>query len=255
MLGFKKICVVFICCVFVFNIAGCATMEEHKGAATGAGVGAAAGAGLGFLFGGKEGALIGAAAGAALGGLIGSYQDKKLKDRKQTISENPNIDTSKVIVRMNSVNVKPTSGNAFLQKFVKSEEQKHDNQIYGGDKIDLVLDYTLTAPGEGTTIELQDIRSLSKTTLKGENKVIFESPRTYTSDQGTFESTLQFTIPKEAQEGNYNYKTTLKLEDQQYSKDVTFHIASAPVESKPDNAPEKTSYYLGEGRYLIVEIS
>jgi len=84
---YGKIISIAVILTFLTGIFGCASLpEEHKGAATGAGIGAVTGAVAGTLLGAKgaktEMAILGGLAGALAGGAIGhyAYDQKRTKD-------------------------------------------------------------------------------------------------------------------------------------------------------------------------------
>jgi hypothetical protein len=84
-MGLKLISVA-VALAFMASLVGCATIpEEHKDAATGAGVGAAAGTVEGGVFGGgTKAAVIGGLFGALVGGVIGHYGYGQKKTRDET---------------------------------------------------------------------------------------------------------------------------------------------------------------------------
>lgn len=76
-----------VCVVAMAGLVGCETLEDHKGAAVGAGAGAVLGAAAGAAIGGHDnrgtGAVIGGVLGAAGGGVAGDQlYDKDKREGK-----------------------------------------------------------------------------------------------------------------------------------------------------------------------------
>lgn len=81
----KTSLIIFSISLFLFS--GCATTDENKNTAKGAGIGAAAGALLGGIIGNQQGnpergAVAGAVIGATIGGVAGHRMDKQAKELK-----------------------------------------------------------------------------------------------------------------------------------------------------------------------------
>lgn len=190
----KKLCVIVT--IFIFMIAAsCATLEEHKGAATGGAIGA----GLGGLIGaavapgghGLQGAIIGGVAGALLGGAVGHYGFDKKKTQVETNNAYAYNDAN-VSVRIETINVNP-------------------KKVKAGEKVDLDMTYAVLTTSEGIA-RVKEIREI----WIGDNQ--FGNPETTVEHKGgTYQSNMPIFLPQDAQKGTYKVRYIVQTD---YSKDT-----------------------------------
>ncbi len=194
----KKVFVLFTITVF-FLTASCASIpEEHKGAATGAGVGAAAGAVIGGLSGGTRGAVIGGLIGVLAGGAVGHYA----YDRKKTQAETNKAygyTGSGASATIESVQVTPRS-------------------IKPGQKVDLNYTYAvLTNTQDAVSVrELREIYYGNDLWGNPEVKV----DRT----GGTYQSTIPISLPTDAKKGTYKVRYIVEAGSSKDSREATFIV-------------------------------
>lgn len=190
----KKLCVIVTIFIFM-TVASCATLEEHKGAASGGAIGA----GLGGLIGaavapgghGLQGAIIGGLAGAILGGAVGHYGFDKKKTQVETNNTYAYNDAN-VTVRIETVNV-------------------HPKKVKAGEKVDLDMTYAVLTTSEGIA-RVREIREI----WIGDNQ--FGNPETTVEHKGgTYQSNIPIFLPKDAQKGTYKVRYIVQTE---YSKDT-----------------------------------
>ena len=108
----SRIIALLVVGLFLLNIFGCAAVpEEHKGAATGAGIGAATGVIAGGLLGAHgaktEMAVLGGLLGALAGGAIGHYAVDQKRTAQETNSRY-NYQSSAASVRIEEASAYPT---------------------------------------------------------------------------------------------------------------------------------------------------
>jgi outer membrane lipoprotein SlyB len=120
----------------IFTLAGftgsCATVEEHQGAAVGAGAGAATGAAAGALFGKSTGAaVVGGLLGALAGGAIGHYAYDQKRTGEQTAKEYNYQSSQGPVLRIESVYSTPQS-------------------ISPGEEVQLSMTYAVLTPSPGS---------------------------------------------------------------------------------------------------------
>jgi len=191
----KKPFVMFIILSFL-TLSSCATLEEHKGAATGAAVGA----GLGGLIGaavapgghGLAGAIIGGLAGGLIGGAVGHYAFDTKRTQTETNKAYGYTPDKGSSVRIESIDVKP--------KTVKA-----------GGKLDTNLTYAVLTPSnEG--VNIKEIREI----WYGDS--LWGNPETTVSRQGgTYQSNIPIFLPSDIKKGTYKVRYIVQTD---FSKDM-----------------------------------
>jgi len=190
--------------VFLLNVFGCASIpEEHKGAATGAGIGAATGVIAGSLLGGHgaktEMAILGGLAGALVGGAIGHYAVDQKRTAQDTNSRY-NYQSSAVSIRIEDTSAYPTSVNA-------------------GDKVDLKATYAILGVSSGSQIDLVEKREITHA-----GQVVGNPEVTVSRSGGTYTSTVPLFMPSDAKPGMYTVRTTIQAANTSDSRESTFNV-------------------------------
>lgn len=186
-------------------IAGCAstsgdpnassTSKTDRGVALGAVLGAVAGALVASGDNRAKGAIIGALAGAAIGHVIGSYQDRQTATREQAVQRYglASIDSSRLEVE--DAAIAPQTARA-------------------GTVVESSVQYTTLVPGENSQVNMHETRTL----VAADNSVVQLGDRQVARAQGSHNSTIKFTIPRDFPAGDYRLVTTLS--DGQQTKTV-----------------------------------
>jgi surface antigen len=168
-------------------VSGCATIpEEHKGAATGAGVGAAAGAVLGAAMGDTKGAVIGGLLGALVGGAIGHYYYDQNKARSETTDQYKYKATQGPMLRIEDASVVPQT-------------------VAPGGKVDMKLTYAVLTPAEATELTVVEKRE-----IRHEGSLVGTPEVTVVRKGGTYTSTIPLTLPAGAKKGLYVVTSTVQ---------------------------------------------
>jgi len=168
-------------------VTGCATIpEEHKGAATGAGVGAAAGAVLGAAMGDTKGAVIGGLLGALVGGAIGHYYYDQNKTRNETSSQYGYRSTQGPMIRIEGASVEPQT-------------------VVPGGKVDMKLTYAVLTPTEATELTIVEKRE-----IRHEGNLVGNPEVTVVHKGGTYTSNIPLTLPADAKKGLYVVTSTVQ---------------------------------------------
>lgn len=169
-----------------------------------AGTGAVAGGVIGGLIGNQQGhALEGAAIGAAVGGLAGwgihKYRTRQAKTAEETYKDYQYEPDAGFKLDMKGGGVSPSVASP-------------------GDKVTATVQYaTLGAPPGG--VQVHEMRTLKK---DGEALLVLHD-ETVTREDGTWENTLEFQIPNDAEPGTYTVAETVIAEGQRFDRefDVT----------------------------------
>lgn len=185
-----------------FVCASCATIEEHKGAATGATIGAATGGLIGVAAApagkGLGGAIIGGLTGGILGGVIGHYAFDTKRDQADTNSAYGYRDNS-VAVRVETVNVSP-------------------HRVRPGDKIDLNMTYAVLTQGN-------EMVSVRETREIWYGNSMWGNPETTISRQGgTYASGVPVFLPTNAQKGIYKVRYIVETGRSRDSRESEFTV-------------------------------
>ena len=191
--------------MFVLGISGCATIpEEHKGAATGAGIGTVAGALGGALIAGEgsrtKGAIIGGLAGALIGGVIGNYT----VDQKKTATETAN-----------KYNYQPSAGTV-----VRIEgSSARPALVRPGDKVDLDATYAVMTPSSNTQVSITEARE-----VRLNNELVGNPEVNVSHAAGTYTSSVPLFLPTDAKKGTYRVITTIKTDVGKDSRESSFIV-------------------------------
>jgi len=191
--------------VFILGTSGCVTVsEEHKGAATGAGLGGVTGAVAGALLAGEgsrtKGALIGGLAGALLGGVIGNYTVDKKKTAQETTSKYAYDPSAGVIVRIETATVTPAV-------------------VTSGGTASLEATYAVMAPSSNSQVAITESREV---TLNGE---LVGNPEVNVSHTaGTYHTSIPLILPTDAKKGKYRVITTIKTAAGKDSRESSFIV-------------------------------
>lgn len=177
----KKVIVYLLLLSFLcLQLTGCASMSgAQKGAAGGALVGSI----IGAVIGGKNGAAIGGAVlgaigGALLGGAAGNYYDRKVASRTEAIKKyRYNFKEDMIVIEDSSI----------LPQYAAS-----------GTKLEAHIQYTVLSPKSYMETKIKETRILD---LGSERIVLAE--REISRAQGTYASTLRFTLPRDLPKGSY----------------------------------------------------
>jgi hypothetical protein len=202
---YRKFISITVILTFLTGVFGCASLnEEHKGAATGAGIGAVTGAVAGTLLGAKgaktEMAILGGLAGALAGGAIGHYAYDQKRTKDETARKYNYSSSQGNLIRIEDFSVVPASA-------------------MPGDTIELKMTYALLGVGAGKEVTISEIREIR---YEGEifGKPQVNVPRT----DGTYVSTIPVTLPNDAKKGKYNVLTTVQSPYAIDSKEASFQI-------------------------------
>jgi hypothetical protein len=180
-----------IAALLVPLLAGCATtnggLQEHKGAAVGAGAGAVGGAVIGGLVGGKRGAVVGGLLGALTGGVVGNYYDQKEKDLAETRQAHSEYSAAKgTRVKIERVRATPATAAP-------------------GDTVDIQMTYAVLTPTEGLMVPVKETREILFNGARvGETSVDIER------EGGTWRSVVPITLPPDARPGSYRVVATVE---------------------------------------------
>ncbi len=191
--------------VFVSGLLGCASIpEEHKGAATGAGIGAVTGAAAGAIF-AKEGrkteaAILGGLAGALIGGVIGHYAFDTKRTRDETAKRYNYQQSMGTMVRVEDVAVVPTT-------------------IRPGDKVELRATYAVLGTAPDSEINLTEIREIR---IGGE--LVGRPEVNVVRGGGTYTSTVPVYLPSDAKNGTYSVVTTVQSQTAKDSRETFFYV-------------------------------
>jgi hypothetical protein len=202
---FRKIIPIAVILTFFAGGFGCASVtEEHKGAATGAGIGAVTGAVAGTLLGAKgaktEMAILGGIAGALAGGAIGHYAYDQKRTKDETAKKYNYNSSQGNVIRIEDFSIVPASARP-------------------GDTIELKMTYALLGIGAGKEVNISEIREIR---YEGE---LFGKPQVNVSRaDGTYVGSIPVTLPNDAKKGKYNVIATVQSPDASDSKEASFQI-------------------------------
>ncbi|MDA8089858.1 MAG: glycine zipper family protein [Desulfobacteraceae bacterium] len=163
------------------QLASCASMSgTEKGATTGA----VAGGVLGAIFGDTKGAILGAFAGAIIGAVAGNYYDKKMASRAEA--------------------AKRYHYTAREEKIEIDDSLVVPQKTTPGSKVEARVQYTVLAPSETQKLRITETRTL----VSGKERIQL-AKREVVRAQGTYLSTMRFTMPKDIATGDYTLITTV----------------------------------------------
>lgn len=190
---------------FTAGVSGCVTIpEEHKGAATGAGIGGATGAIAGAVLAGEgsrtKGALIGGLAGALLGGVIGNYTVDKKKTAQETTARYAYEPSAGTVVRIESAAATPAI-------------------VSPGGTATLDATYAVMSPSTDTQVAITESREV---TLNGE--LVGNPEVNVTHTPGTYRTSVPLILPADAKKGKYRVITTIKSAAGKDSRESSFTV-------------------------------
>lgn len=182
----------FLC----LQLTGCATMSgTEKGAVGGAAVGSI----IGALIGGRNGAILGALGGALLGTVTGNYYDKKVASRNEAIKKYRYSLREDMIV---------IEGSSILPQYAVS-----------GTILEALVQYTVLSPKNNTEAIITETRVLDI----GSERIVL-AKREVLKEQGTYISTMRFTLPRDLPKGNYTLITEVSTNDKTRITQVSFSV-------------------------------
>jgi hypothetical protein len=191
--------------ISIFNLSvfwGCATLEEHKGAAIGTGVGAAAGTIAGAALGDSTGTtVLSGLAGALVGGFIGHYFYDRDRNREETASTYNYHESQGAVLTIEEAAVSP-------------------QRVHAGDTVDIKMTYAVLNPSANTKTKITEIREI---TYNGE--LIGKPEVKQIRSDGTFTSTSPLHLPAGAQKGRYKVKITVESENARDTRETSFTVS------------------------------
>lgn len=201
-------------CISAMVVAGCATAGQSAGA--GAGGGALLGGIIGHQSGhALEGALIGAAVGALAG--YGFHKVKvKREEARQTRSAEQTIQEK---------NYEPEQG----LKLDVEDYQVTPGTVAPGDTVQAKLVYSTLGTGSAGT-EVKEVRELR---VEDSKKELDKATETRTD--GTWDSTVDITIPDTAKAGQYTLAQSVQIGDEAPQEKVS----TFTVETKTAGVPRE----------------
>jgi hypothetical protein len=191
----KQKIIAAVLCFTVISIVSCQTvMQEHPGAAVGAGAGAATGAVAGALIGKGAGAVIlGGVLGGLAGGLIGHYAYDVPRSREETARVYGYQPSQGTILTIENATVYP-------------------QVVYPGSIVDLKVTYAVLTPSPDMEIDLTEIRQITH-----DGELVGNPEVRVIRAGGTYSSTVPLHLPPNARRGEYRVRTTV---ESSYAKDT-----------------------------------
>ncbi len=187
--------------VFLFALWSCASIpEQHKGAATGAGVGAAGGAVTGGLLGGTRGAVVGGLLGALAGGAVGHYAYDQKRDASQTAQ---------------AYNYQPSSGTVLKIENASA----NPGTVQPGQPVNLQMTYAVMTPSPNQQINVTETRKI----MMGD-QVVGQPQVNVARAAGTYTSNVPLTLPSSAQKGTYTVVSTVQAGGVTDTRQSTFNV-------------------------------
>ena len=181
--------------------AGCATLEEHKGATVGAGVGAATGAVAGAIIGkSTKAAVIGGLAGALIGGAIGHYA----YDRKRTRTETAQ-----------AYKYKPSQGTVLTIEEASTAPQS----VSPGEVVEIKMTYAVLNPTPEARTAITEIREITY-----EGNLVGKPENLVERADGTYTSSVPLRLPADAKKGLYRVKVVVQSENVKDTKEISFNV-------------------------------
>lgn len=196
-----RIIAVILCIALILPVAGCTTVEQHPGTATGAGLGAGIGAISGAAIGrSTTGAVVGGLLGALAGGAIGHYA----YDRNRTAQETERV-----------YNYYPTQGNMLNIE----EASVVPPVVRPGGTVDLNITYAVMTPERAGTSQITEIRE-----VRHNGQLVGRPTITVSRSNGTFTSTIPLRLPPDADPGIYTVTDTIESSFGSDTREATFSV-------------------------------
>jgi hypothetical protein len=176
-------------------------MEEHRGAAVGAGAGAATGAVAGALIGKGAGAVvIGGLIGGLLGGAVGHYAYDAPRSRAETARVYGYDSSQGTVLSIENAYAAP-------------------NVVYRGDVVDLKMTYAVLTPSPEGEVGVTEIREITHNgQLVGKPEVRVVRPG------GTYASTVPLHLPPDAPRGKYQVTSIVQTRNASDTRVVYFTV-------------------------------
>lgn len=179
--------------------AGCQT---YGGSAVG---GAAIGAGLGAIIGHQsghqgEGALIGAALGAVTGLVVHDIRVRQTRTAQQTYQEHNYTPSQGSVIEYESSDVSPRT-------------------VRVGQNVVVRVEYVLMGTGPNG-VKVTETRKLKR----GDEIIAELSSKTFNRGDGTWESTMDFTIPNDMRPGTYTIINEVTTPTARISASASFQV-------------------------------
>jgi hypothetical protein len=196
---YGKLFVALLAVGSMLGVTGCQTYGES------AALGGVLGAGTGAIIGHQsdsagEGALIGGALGALSGLIAHDVRARKQKSAQDTASQYDYQPAQGAMLKMEDAQVMPAT-------------------IQPGGRIDAQIRYVVLGAGAGGAT-VNEKRLINK-----DGKAVYEiSSQDFTRDDGTWESTQNFFLPKDAQPGQYSLMQTVRMGGNQISATSNFTV-------------------------------
>ena len=191
-----------LCFTLILWLMGCQTvMEEHRGAAVGAGAGAATGAVAGALIGKGAGAvLLGGLIGGLVGGMVGTYAYDMPRTRVQTAK---------------TYNYQPSQGTILTIENVSTSPQI----VHPGDVVNLNMTYAVLNPSPNAETNITEIRE-----IKHNNELVGNPEVRVVRPDGTYNSTIPLRLPPNAAKGNYKVRTIVQSSSAKDTREIHFTV-------------------------------
>lgn len=198
----RKLIAGILILMFLSTLLSCQSIpEEHKGAATGAGVGAATGAVAGAVLGdGAKSIIIGGLLGALVGGAIGHYAYDRQRTREETA---------------NTYKYEPSKGTILTIEDASCVPEK----AHPGDVVELKMTYAVLSPSPDTQTTISEIRE-----IRHNDKLVGQPEVRVDRLDGTYRSTVPLRLPPSAEKGAYVVKTMVQSENAKDTKEVSFTV-------------------------------
>ncbi len=199
-----RIISIVITFVFLSGVLGCATMEEHKGATTGAVIGATTGTLAGAVL-GREGhktevAIIGGLLGGLIGGAIGHYAYDAKRTREETAQKYNYQTSTGTMIRVEEVSAIPDT-------------------VRPGEKVDLRMTYAVLGADPNKAIDITEIRE-----IRHEGELVGKPEVNVAHAGGTYSSLIPIFMSSNAKKGRYNVIMTVQTQNAKDSKETTFSV-------------------------------
>ncbi len=196
--------------------AGCADMSGlQKGGAIGAGAGAV----LGNIIGGNtKGTVAGAIVGGIVGAVAGNYYDKKVASKEQAAQK--------------------YAGAPGTDKLVIENAALDPQTAAPGSTVESSVQYTTLAANSNDAVSITETR-----TLVGDKESMQLAKRDVVRPQGTHNSAMKFTLPKDVNSGDYTLVTTVsdRKQTQTTKTPLKVVLAQAQAATSADAAPAPAS--------------
>jgi hypothetical protein len=176
-------------------------MEEHRGAAVGAGAGAATGAVAGAVIGKGAGAVIaGGLIGALVGGMVGTYAYDMPRTREQTAKTYNYRASQGTILTIETASVSP-------------------QVAYPGDVVNLNMTYAVLNPSPNAEINITEIREITH-----HNELVGNPEVRVVRTDGTYNSTIPLRLPPNAAKGTYKVRTMVQSSNAKDTREMHFTV-------------------------------